>query len=263
MSELSNKFTKITGINEPYASEILKDNAHAVWHIPSGAAKTDRQSIIDEINGDEDLKVLFKINATPEDCTVTINEQVVSELKVMPGTEVSWKVEKENYTTQEGTETVNEATTKDINLVPVQVSFTINATPEGCKVTINDEERTSVTIDKGTEVSWKVEKENYTTQEDSETVNEDTTKQITLQPVQVSFTINPTPEDSTVTINSETRKTITVNKGTEVSWKVEKDTYTPQEGTETVNEDTTKDITLELAAGPASLDENSSSIEIS
>lgn len=123
----------------------------------------------------------FTVNATPSDATVTINDEQVKTKKVEHGSRVTWKVEKENYTPQEGTEeSVTENTTKDITLELVNHTFTINATPEGATVTINDEQVKTKSLPHGTEVRWSVTMEGYTEQSGTETLNDDVTKDIEL-----------------------------------------------------------------------------------
>lgn len=123
----------------------------------------------------------FTINATPNDATVTINDEQVKTKKVEHGTRVTWKVEKENYTPQSGTEeNVTQNVTKEITLVLVNHTFTINATPEGATVTINDEQKNTLTAPHGTEVRWSVTMEGYTEQSGTETLNDDITKSIEL-----------------------------------------------------------------------------------
>lgn len=123
----------------------------------------------------------FTVNATPDDATVTINNEQVKTKKVEHGSSVTWKVEKENYTPQEGTEeSVTQNTTKNITLELVNHTFTINATPEGATVTINDEQKKTLTAPHGTEVRWSVTMEGYTEQSGTETLNDDITKDIEL-----------------------------------------------------------------------------------
>lgn len=59
-----------------------------------------------------------------------------------------------------------------------------------------------------------------------------------------TFTINPTPSDAVVTINSEVQTSIEVTTGTEVEYSVSKEGYTTQTDTVTVTADTTLEITL-------------------
>ena len=64
-------------------------------------------------------------------------------------------------------------------------------------------------------------------------------------PTQYTFTINPTPADSIVKINSVEQKSITVEEGTQVSWEVSKEGYITKSDVYTVNSDYTMDVTLE------------------
>lgn len=79
-------------------------------------------------------------------------------------------------------------------------TFTIIPTPSDATVTINDIERNSITVIEGTSVNWKVEKEGYITQQGSQNVNADETKQITL--VELKPT-NITNVQYTIESNSE------------------------------------------------------------
>jgi len=54
------------------------------------------------------VEYTFKINPTPADATVVINGQNVSELVAEENTEITWKVSKEGYVSQEGSLTLTE-----------------------------------------------------------------------------------------------------------------------------------------------------------
>lgn len=60
----------------------------------------------------------------------------------------------------------------------------------------------------------------------------------------VTLTINPTPSDATVTINSEAKNTVTVPYGANVEYSVAAEGYLTQSGTVELTEDTTLDIEL-------------------
>lgn len=60
----------------------------------------------------------------------------------------------------------------------------------------------------------------------------------------VTLTINPTPSDATVTINSEAKNTVTVPYGDTVEYSVAAEGYLTQSGTVELTEDTTLDIEL-------------------
>ncbi len=60
-----------------------------------------------------------------------------------------------------------------------------------------------------------------------------------------TFTINPTPENATVTINGEIRKSLTAEENTLIEWIVEAEGYISQSGNLTLTEDKTLDVVLE------------------
>lgn len=108
-------------------------------------------------------KVTVTINATPADATVTINGQTVSTLEVEKGTDVTWSVAKEGYTTQQGTYTaIAEDQTETITLVGEDrtVTFTVSGykaetTPT---ITVGGQEitGTTTTAKVGDVISWNV-----------------------------------------------------------------------------------------------------------
>lgn len=128
----------------------------------------------------------------------------------------------------------------------IQCTFTINAIPENAKITINGVETNSVIVEEGTKVNWKVEDENHHPEEGTQVVTEDTDLDINLKPIKCTFTINATPANAKVTIGGVETKSVVVNKGTSVRWKVEDASHHPQEGTQIVNADTTLNIDLDI-----------------
>lgn len=82
--------------------------------------------------------------------------------------------------TQTGTYTLSADKTETVTLVPVQYTFTIDATPNDATVTINDVEQTSLTANVNTEITWSVAKEGYTTQTGTYTLIADKTETVTL-----------------------------------------------------------------------------------
>lgn len=137
---------------------------------------------------------------------------------------------------------------------PIEYIFSINASPESAKVTIDGVETNSVIVEQGTSVTWKVEAENYTSQEGTQIVNGDTTLNIDLDIIRYTLTINPTPEDSNVIIfadgqeivNGKGTQSVEINIGTSVECIVERMYYYSQSGTAVMNEDITADVVLEV-----------------
>ncbi|WEU69749.1 hypothetical protein [Kehishuvirus tikkala] len=61
-----------------------------------------------------------------------------------------------------------------------RVAFTIKATPTDATVTINNTNRDTVIVTKGSTVQWSVSKTGYTPQSGSQIVDADTVKDVTL-----------------------------------------------------------------------------------
>ena len=67
------------------------------------------------------VEYTFRINPTPADATVVINGQNVSELTAEENTEITWKVSKEGYVSQEGSLTLTEDKELPVTLEVVPV----------------------------------------------------------------------------------------------------------------------------------------------
>ena len=186
----------------------------------------------------------FTINPTPSDATVTINGQVRKSITAYVGTKVTWEVKRTDYTTQSGSEILTKDTTKSISLSRTRYTFTINPTPSDSTVTINGQVTRSLVVDSGSTVNWSVSRLDYQSQSGNEVVRSNVNKNITLSILRYTFTINPTPSDSTVTINDQVTKSLVVNSGSVASWVVSKTNYIPNRGSELVRNNITKNITL-------------------
>lgn len=123
-------------------------------------------------------------------------------------------------------------------------TVTINPTPADATVTINGVVRTSITVSEGTEVSYSVAKTGYTTKTGSLVPAGNVTVPVSLNAIQYTFTINPTPASATVTIDGVVRNSVTVDTGTTVSWSVSASGYYSQSGTQTMTGTTTKSVSL-------------------
>lgn len=66
-------------------------------------------------------------------------------------------------------------------------TFTINPTPGDAIVKINDVERTSITAEENTNITWSVEKEGYTSQSGELTLTEDKTLDVVLEATPVGW----------------------------------------------------------------------------
>lgn len=196
----------------------------------------------------EHSQVTFTIAASPSDSVVRLNGVVRRSITVPTGTSVNWAVSRAGYITKSGSEVVEASYTLPVTLETIEgdkVNFTINViSPSNATVTIDDTQVNTVVVDKGSEVTWSVEAPHYTSQSGRETVNEDTVKNITLVAEQVTLTINPTPADANVELNSVSQKSITVDYNTRVHIKVSKEGYITHEEDYTVTKTETKDVTL-------------------
>lgn len=63
---------------------------------------------------------------------------------------------------------------------------------------------------------------------------------------EVTFAINPVPAGATVTINSQTTKSVTVKKGTAITYSVANAGYQTENGTDVACSDITRKIVLQL-----------------
>lgn len=100
-------------------------------------------------------------------------------------------------------------------------------------------------------INYKIGKTGYINQFDRLTINENTTESVTLTPG-ITFTINPTPADATVTLwadgyqQTDGTNTITTVEGTTVNYTVTKKGYVAQNGTYSLTSSNyTMSITLE------------------
>lgn len=192
-------------------------------------------------------EAIIEVHPTPQDATVYLDNEVKWREVVVPGSIVNVRVEAEDYVSYNEDITVNSDTVLNIVLDPVQVPFTVNASPEGCTIKINGVEAPTGTaqVDKNSTVTWEVSKEGYVTQSGQKVADQDANSiDVTLQLKQVSIIIAPVPSDSSVVINEVARNTITVAYGTEISYTVSHTGYVSQTGTHTATEDTTIDVVL-------------------
>jgi len=135
---------------------------------------------------------------------------------------------------------------------PAWYRVTINATPSNASISLTATGYTQVDnyieVRTGTLVTWTVSSPHYIEQSNSLTVTEDTTLNITLDPILYTFTINPTPSDATVKFTVGSTETIansiSVPINTEVEWEVSKNHYITRNGTKTVTEDSSLTVPL-------------------
>lgn len=128
---------------------------------------------------------------------------------------------------------------------PEMVTITINPTPAEAVVRINGSEQKSIEVVKGSQVSYEVSAEGYSPESGSVMADQTKTVDVTLNKIQVTVTINPTPADATVMIGGEQKNSTTVDYGTEVSYEVSKEGYISKSGSVNATSDQTVEVSLE------------------
>lgn len=187
----------------------------------------------------------FSINPTPSDATIIINGIEQNNIQYPCGKCLTYIVKKDDYQTVTNTITITDDLTIDVNLEVELYSYTIKPTPSDAIVIINGIQQNTIIAQVGEIINWEINRIGYISQSGSDILTENMTKKVTLEALEFTFTINPTPSDAIVTLNNEERNIITVKYGTVVNWEVSLEDYSSQNGYLTVNEDTVLDIVLE------------------
>ena len=196
------------------------------------------------------------VNYTPYDATITFSTGTVSgNTCIVPhGTSVTYTVSRTGYATKSHTTTVTEDNqTETIDLVKNNYTLTINPTPADATVTLTAagyvQSGNSITVPYETAVSYSVSRTGYATQTGSYTLGAaDHTVNVLLVKNNYTLTINPTPNDATVTLTAadytQSGNSITVPYETSVAYSVAKTGYATQTGTETVTSTHTTAVSL-------------------
>jgi hypothetical protein len=197
-------------------------------------------------------QVTFTVSPIPDDCTVRLNRVTGKSITVDKGSTVTWEVSKSGYITKSGSEVVQNSITFKVALDVIgsdESNFTINVLkPLDAVVTINGKVTNSVIVKKGTEVTWSVEAPHYEPQSGTQTITEDTVKDITLVAEQVTLTVAVVPMPMaaslkpTVELNGVVRDSITVDYNTKVHIKISSAVSKTYEEDYTVTETETKSI---------------------
>ena len=153
---------------------------------------------------------------------------------------------------------------KDLTIeIDIKFKFEIIPTPETAKVVISSngeilKEGTGpqeIEVNKDTTINWEVSCDGYDSQSGTEIINDNITKQISLNETKIyyRYTLRPTPSDANVTIKQNGQvlasgtgsKTVSVEAGSTVDWEVSLKYYTGKTGSYAVNESMTMQVTLE------------------
>lgn len=136
---------------------------------------------------------------------------------------------------------------------PDQVTLTINPTPAEATVKINEEEKTSIEVEYGTEVSYEVSYDGYETKSGTEKVTATKTLDVVLDKKEYTFELTTTPEDAEIeiTINEDPQKfsredmPVKVKHGDTAHYKVTATGYDEKSADES-NITENKNISVEL-----------------
>lgn len=120
----------------------------------------------------------------------------------------------------------------------------IIAYPANSIVTINGIKTSELEIKKGEIVSWNVSFAGYYSQSGQFEAKKDVELTITLEKILYIFSITTSPTSAKVVMNGVETKSVTVEPGTNVAWKVSATGYYSQSGNQIVTENTSKKITL-------------------
>lgn len=132
----------------------------------------------------------FTINPTPSNAIVKINDKNKNSITVEAGTKVTWSVTAEGYSNKSGELIVGTDQTLDVNLEKLPI-FTINPTPSNAIVTINGEERRSISAAAGTSLVWSVTADGHTAQSGVALMKDtDSSLNVTLVALNYTITVN-------------------------------------------------------------------------
>ena len=171
-----------------------------------GDVVVDSDKVIDVVLEEKPTTAMFTINPTPSDAVVTLTAdgytQEGNSIEVAPGARVHYVVEKENYVTvSRDISTLNDVTL-DVVLEYKMATLTINPTPSDAVVTLTAEgytqEGNSITVEKGTNVQVKVEKDEFESFNDSIIVSKDTSMNIQINEIMEKIFKIITPQENAV-----------------------------------------------------------------
>lgn len=194
-----------------------------------------------------------------EDITRNDNGEYILNIKRLEQTTIVAKLDGYN----DATETVYfenpNKIDNEINMVLGQYLFTIVPTPSNAIVKIDGQVRNSISVAKGTTVSWSVELNEYTTKTGTYTVeNNNESLEVSLNVITYTYTLNINVSGATVTLNntthtdyakqkvSETQYKILAQKGDIITYSIAKDYYISQSGNTTITEDGSKTVNLSI-----------------
>lgn len=183
---------------------------------------------------------ILTINPTPATATVSFNTAGTvsgNTIAVPQGTTVEYTVSATGYTPITDTHLVTQDETVNVILQPIPVILTISTNPQNATVVFNTPgtvSGNSITVNQGTTVEYTVSANGYVTKNETYVADTTLTILVTLVPIYVTLTIDPTPADSTVTFTGQgtvTGNSIEVIQYTSISYTVQHTGYTTETNT--------------------------------
>lgn len=182
---------------------------------------------------------------------IKINSEVVSEgvaKEVDYNTEATIEVTAEGYNPYNETKLITEDYACVANMTKVDaelVTLTITTTPADATVRLNGSEKKSLEVEKGTSVTVEITREGYESVNESVVVDKTMTKDYQLVIKQFTLTVNATPNDATVKINSVEQKTLTADYNTAYNVEVSKEGYKTHTESGNLTDNKTIEVVLE------------------
>lgn len=215
----------------------------------------DKEVIVDLI--EDKLELILDIR--PKNAKVWINDELYSydthvtdkdyfwyRMDMPRDTNIVWKVEAHGYIPEIGEFTLNDNRVLNVILTPVPKEYylTFNVIPRDAVVTVNGEEYTYTrNFLEGTTINYEVTAEGYNSQSGTFVLLEDTTKNITLDRIQLenhfTLTVLSDPSDATITIDGEEINRVYKPANTVVNISISKPGYYNRDITYMITKDET------------------------
>lgn len=177
----------------------------------------DREVVVDLV--EDKLGLILDIR--PKNAKVWINDELYTydthvtdkdyfwyQMDMTRDTNIVWKVEAHDYIPQRGEFVLSQNTVLNVYLDPIIKKYylTFNVNPTDAIVKVNGDVYTHTkNFTEGTNISYEVTADGYNSQSGSFILTENTTKNITLDRIQIenscTLTVHSKPEDATITID--------------------------------------------------------------
>lgn len=187
---------------------------------------------------DAQLNIIYKDGAPSEDCPniTCCDYQVVLELLKAEFKDLMLEALAEYFGPTPPTPTT-------------KYTVTVITNPSNANVTINGQAVRTLQVDAGSDVDIYASLTGYiSASANIENISRDETVNLTLSPVPAqtyTLTVNPTPNNATVLLNGQSRRSITVESGTTVRVQVSASGYQSYDQNVVVNSDRTLNVTLD------------------